>query len=96
MASTQLITDMNAASSGAYSATATANAIAAAGPIMDLTGVLKTVMLRFQEAAVILNYVLGGQATTANSLTAPTGGVVTTSSDNANYNLLVGIYQLLK
>ena len=96
MASSQCITDMVTASTATYSATATANALAAAGPIMDLNGVLKSVTLKLQECAVILNYVLGGQATTANSYTAPTGGVVTTSSDSTNYNLLVGVYQLLK
>jgi hypothetical protein len=95
-ASTQIISDLNTAATATYSATAQAAAIAAAGPIMDLNGVLKACTLKAQEIAVILNYVLGGSAITAASYTAPTGGVVTSSSDSTNYNLLVGVYQLLK
>ncbi len=95
-ASTAIIADLNTAATASYSATATAAAIAAAGPIMDLNGVLKLCTLKAQEIQVILNYVLGGSAATAASQTAPTGGVVTTSSDSTNYNLLVGVYQLLK
>lgn len=95
-ASSQIISDLTTASNATYSATATAAAIAAAGPIIDLNGALKLVTLKAQEMAVILNYVLGGSAATANSFTAPTGGVVTSGSDSTNYNLLVGVYQLLK
>lgn len=95
-ASTAIITDLTAAATATYSATAQAAATAAAGPIMDLNGVLKACTLKAQEMAVILNYVLGGQATTANSYTAPTGGVVTNASDSTAYGKLVGVYQLLQ
>jgi hypothetical protein len=95
--STQLITDMTSAiNNQPYSATATANAIAAAGPIEDLNAMVKSVLLNFQEAQMKLNYILGGSMTAPASLTAPTGGLITTSSDSATYNLLVGIFQILK
>jgi hypothetical protein len=43
-----------------------------------------------------LNYILGGSMIAPASLTAPTGGLITSSSDSATYNLLVGIFQILK
>lgn len=93
--STQLIADMTSAIGTTPSATATAASIAAAGPILDLPGMLKSVQLNFQEAAEKLAYILSGTAV-QGSLTAPTGGVVTSAADSALYNLLVGIYQILK
>jgi len=94
--STQIITDMNSAIANApFSTTAQANATAAAGPMMDLQGVLKSVLLRFQEAAELLAYILSGTMV-QGSLTAPTGGIITSAADSATYNLLVGIYQIIK
>lgn len=95
-ASTAVITDLGTGANATYSATAQAAAIAAAGPIMDLNGVLKLCVLKAQEIQVILNYVLGGSAVTAASQTAPTGGVVTNASDSAAYTALVQVYQILK
>lgn len=96
--SSQLITDMASAITNApWSTTAQAAASAAAGPITDLQGVLTTVKLNFQEAAEKLAYVLQGTMIQSGSpLTAPTGGLITSAADSATYNLLVGIYQILK
>jgi hypothetical protein len=95
--STQIITDMTSAiNNSPFSATAQAAAIAAAGPIMDLPGMIKSVLLNFQEAQEKLNYILGGSMVAPASLTAPTGGLITSGSDSATYNLLVGIFQILK
>lgn len=96
--STQLLTDMASAIANApFSATAQAATLAAAGPITDLQGVLKSVLLNFQEAVEKLAYVLQGtMIQTGSPLTAPTGGLITSGADSATYNLLVGIYQILK
>jgi hypothetical protein len=95
--STQLITDMKSAVANApFSATAQAAAIAAAGPIEDLTAMVNSVLLEFQEIQAKLNYILGGSQLAPASLTAPTGGLITSGSDSATYNLLVGIFQILK
>ena len=95
--STQIITDMTSAVANApFSATAQSNAIAAAGPIEDLTAMVNSVLLNFKEVQMKLNYILGGSMIAPASLTAPTGGLITTSSDSATYNLLVGIFQILK
>jgi hypothetical protein len=94
--STQLITDMTTAINTTLSTTAVANALNANGPIQDLTGQMKTILLNFQEAAEKLNYLLAGTQIPAPSLTAPTGGPITSAADSAIYNLLVGIYQILK
>ena len=93
--STQVITDLNTAATATYSATALAAAAAAAGPIMDLPGVLQLCKLKAQEIHDILVYVLEGSQV-STSLTAPSGGVITTGSDNSTYNTLVGVYQILK
>lgn len=94
--STQIITDLNTTiASSPYSTTAQANAIAAAGPIMDTTGLIKSILLDAQSMAEKLAYILGGSQV-QGSLTAPTGGVITSGADSATYNLLVGIYQILK
>ena len=94
--STQIVTDLNSAATATLSATATAAAIAAAGPIMDLKGCLTKLVLNAQEMQYLMNYILGGQATAPASLTAPTGGVITSGADSATYNLLVGVFQILK
>lgn len=94
--STQLITDMASAIANApFSTTAQTNANAAAGPITDLQGLMLSIKLNFQEAAEKLAYLLAGSQV-QGSLTAPTGGPITTGADSATYNLLVGIYQILK
>ena len=96
--STHVITDMTSVITNGNSAATIANSNAAASPIMDLPGVLASVKLNFQEAVEKLAYVLAGtqiSATTNSPVTAPTGGIITSTSDSTNYNLLVGIYQIL-
>ena len=95
--SSQILTDMASAIANApFSTTAQANAAAAAGPIEDLQGMVKSVLLNFQEVQTKLNYILGGAQIAPASLTAPTGGLITSAADSATYNLLVGIFQILK
>lgn len=99
--STQLLTDMaSAIANQPYSATATAAALAAAGPIEDLNGMVKSILLNFQEAQMKLNYILNGSQLVATTITAPpTAGntpLIATATDSSTYNLLVGIYQILK
>ena len=96
--STAVITDMTAAIAITPSAATKALASGPDQPIMDLNGVLNSVKLNFQEAVEKLAYVLCGtmiSATTNSPVTAPTGGVVTSTNDAALYNKLVGIYQIL-
>lgn len=94
--STQILTDLaSAIANSPYSATAQTNQNAAAGPIMDTTGVIKDVLVCAQEMVQKLAYVLGGSQV-QGSLTAPTGGIITSGADSTTYNLLVGIYQILK
>ena len=94
--SSAVITDLGTAvTAWPYSATATANSIAAAGPITDLRGALEVCQLHAQEMVKILSYILEGSAV-QTSLTAPTGGLITSSSDSSTYNTLVGVYQILK
>lgn len=95
--STQIITDLNTAiANQPYSATSIAASTAAAGPIMDTNAMVKSVLLNAQEMVEKLAYLLGGSMV-QGSLTAPTGGVIAGGgADNATYNLLVGIYQILK
>lgn len=94
--STQILTDMSSAVALTPSVTALAAAQAPAGPMEDLPGMLKSVQLNFQEAVEKLNYILGGSMIAPASLTAPTGGLVTSAADSALYNYLVGIFQILK
>jgi hypothetical protein len=96
--STQLITDMTTVINNGNSATALANAIAAAGPIMDLPGMLQSVRLNFQEAVEKLAYILNGSQLLGTQ-TAPSGGPIASGGpapDSTNWPLLVGIYQILK
>lgn len=93
--STQIITDLNTAATATYSATAKAAAISATGPIMDIAGLLTSCVRDAQALAEKLAYVLEGAAV-QTSLTAPTGGVITTGADNSTYTTLVGVYQILK
>lgn len=94
--STQIITDLNTAiTNQPYSATSVAASIAAAGPIMDTNAMVKSVLVNAQEMAEKLAYLLGGSMV-QGSLTAPSGGVIDSGTNSATYNLLVGIYQILK
>jgi hypothetical protein len=94
--STQIITDLTSAlANQPYSATAQAAQNAAAGPIMALADNILLVQRKAQEMAELLAYLLQGTQT-QGSLTAPSGGPITTGADSATYNLLVGIYQILK
>lgn len=53
-ASTALITDVQTAITTGPNATSQANAIAAAGPLMDLKGNLELVLLKLKEAKTLL------------------------------------------
>jgi len=92
--SSAIITDLTTAANATYSATAKAAAIAAAGPILDIGGCLDLVLAHAQEMRVLLCYILEGKQI-SSSLTAPSGGVITTGADSTTYNTLVGVYQLL-
>lgn len=95
--STQIITDLNTVINAGYLATQLARAQAAAGPITDLPGVVQGVKLRMQEAVEVLAYVLEGSSVQL-SLTNPANGLVQSGDSNAAtcWNLLTGIYQILK
>lgn len=56
-ASTALITDLTTVITTGPSATSEANAVAAAGPLMDLKGNLKLALLKLQEADKLLEEV---------------------------------------
>jgi len=90
--STAIITDLQTAINGTPSATAQAAAIAAAGPITDLQGTFKLLQTKAQEMRVLLNYLLGGQATTPAGGTSPTGGLITSGSDSAIYTALAQVF----
>jgi len=93
--SSAIIADLTSAATATYSATAIAAALAAGGPIMDIGGCLDLVLAHAQEMRTLLCYVLEGKQI-STSLTAPSGGVITTGADSATYNKLVGVYQLLQ
>lgn len=94
--SSQIITDLKtAANNMPYSSTAQANATAPAGPIMALYDNIRLLERKAQEMASLLSYLLGGSSV-QGTLTAPTGGPITSAADGATYNLLVGVYQILK
>ena len=78
-ASNQIITDITLVISNGPSATTTANAIAAAGPIQDYPGNTKLALLKFQEASVLLAKVI----------------INTDSTDSANLTLLQGVQAAL-
>jgi len=59
MASSAVITDMTTCVNN-LSTTQQARAVAAAGPIMDLTAMCNQIILKFQECVQILNYLLYG------------------------------------
>jgi hypothetical protein len=94
--SSQIITDLTTAIATALSTTALANATNANGPIMDLSAMMRSVLLNAQEMVWKLNYMLGGSMVAPASLTAPTGGPITSAADGTIYNLLVGVFQILK
>jgi|SRR5580698_513159 hypothetical protein len=94
--STQIITDLGTAlANSPYSTTAQANSNNPNGPIMALYDNILLVQRKAQEMAELLAYLLGGSQV-QGSLTAPTGGPITSAADSATYNLLVGVYQILK
>lgn len=93
--STQILTDLTTATTTALTAGELASGIAAAGPIQDLAAMIQSVLRNAQEMTEKLNYLLGGTALTPASLTAPSGGPIVTG-DNGVYNLLVGVFQILK
>jgi len=89
---TTIIADLTTASAISPSITTAANALAAAGPIMDVQGNVKLLLTKAQEMRQILNYILGGTANTPLGGTSPSGGVVTTGGDNTLYGLLAGVF----
>lgn len=58
MASTTLITDMKSAISTGPSATSETNAVTASKELMDLDGTLGIILLKLNEAKVLLNTVV--------------------------------------
>jgi hypothetical protein len=89
--STTIITDLQSAINNyPYSATAQANAQAAAGPIMGLRDNIILCKRKAEEMAEILAYLLCGSQI-VNSYTAPTGGPITTGADNATFVKLQGV-----
>lgn len=58
MASTTLITDMTTVADGTFSDASKAKAIAANGPIQDLSGNATLVLRKLQEANVLLTQML--------------------------------------
>lgn len=95
--STQILTDLQTVLTNGFLATQTARAQAAAGPIEDLPGMVTTVLRSAQDMVRALTYILEGSQI-QTSLTAPTGGLVQSGDSNATtcYNLLTGVYQILK
>ena len=94
--STQIITDLTTVITN-ISATQTTRANAAAGPITDVNGTVNLLKTKAQEMVEILAYLLEGvQFVTSQS--APANGIFQTGDSNAanGYNLLTGIYQILK
>lgn len=73
MASNAVITDLTTCVNN-LSATQTARAIAAAGPIMDLAAMLNQCILKFQECVQILNYILYGNQAGSQGGTVVEGG----------------------
>jgi hypothetical protein len=88
-ASVKLIKDMQTVISNGPSVTTSANAIAAAGPIMDYVGGTNLVLLKFEECAELLS----ASGTTA----IPRGILSVTASgdDSTNLALLQGIQATL-
>lgn len=80
MASTNLIGDTKTVIANGPSSVTTANAIAAAGPIMDYPGNTEIIIKIFKEALALLTYVLDN---TDNG------------TDGANRTLLLGIQSTL-
>lgn len=89
---TTMITDLTTAAAITPSAATQALAIAAAGPIMDVQGNVKLLLLHAQEMRIALNYLLGGSMLTPTGGTTPTGGVVTNANDSTLYGLLGGVF----
>ena len=82
--STQVITDLKSANTTAFGATAQAAAIAAAGPITDLTGAANIALVKAQELLKLLNDLVGP---------AGTGGIV--ASGDPNFTVLDSVRQVL-
>jgi len=81
MSSQQLITDTNSVITNGPSATTTANAIAAAGPIQDYVGNTKQLLLKLQEAKTLAVLIIqdtdsGTDGTNLTLLTGITGSLV--------------------
>lgn len=93
--STQIITDLKTVLSTGFSATATAAAIAAAGPITDLPGVVSLLLLKAQEMKFILNYLTSPNQMIGGGSAGGSGALVTTAADSTVANLLIGIAQIL-
>lgn len=89
--STQIITDLKSVQSTGFSATAKANAIAAAGPIMDLDAVTALLLLKAQEMKAILNYMISPNYMIGGGTLGGAGAVVTSAADATVEGLLAGV-----
>lgn len=90
--STTVVTDLTSAAAITPSAATQVLANAANGPITDVQGTIKLLQTKAQEMRYILNYLLGGAATTPAGGTTPTGGIVTNGNDSTLYGLLAGVF----
>lgn len=95
--STQILTDLQTVLTNGFLATQLARAQAAAGPIEDLPGMVTGVLRSAQDMVAKLTYILEGSQI-QTSLTNPANGLVQSGDSNATtcWNLLTGIYQILK
>jgi len=85
MASTQIITDLKSSAAATPTAASQALALAAAGPIGDLQGMLSLALLKAQELKQLLATILG---------TNPGGAVMIDNSDPIK-TTLTGVSQSL-
>ena len=92
---TTIIADLKSVQTTGFSATAKAAAIAAAGPIMDLDGVVSLLLLKAQEMKFLLNYMTSPNAMIGGGTPGGSGALVTTAADSTVANLLIGIAQIL-
>lgn len=72
-ASTAVITDLTTCVNN-ISAAQNLRSMAAAGPMMDLVAMVNSIILRFQEAVQILNYITYGNASGSQGGTVTQGG----------------------
>ena len=79
--STTVITDLNSVYNNGPQGTTPANAVAPAGPIMDYIGNTNLMIVKAKELAYLIGKVIAD---------------TDSSGDVTNYNLLIGIQNILK